>query len=138
MTERLDLYRCNVCGNIVEVVISGVGELVCCGKPMELLQSKTNDSEFSEKHVPICSSKGEEGQEIRVGSQLHPMVDEHYIQFIEVISEDKNKIYRQYYSPQDLPVMVIKDNFKVKKARDYCNIHELWENAFQEEREYDD
>lgn len=138
MTERLDLYKCNVCGNLVEVVLSGVGELVCCGEPMERLDAKTNDSEFGEKHVPVFSVVDDDGQEVRVGSELHPMVNEHYIQFIEVISDNKNKIFRQYFSPQDLPVMTLKNNFDIHKAREYCNIHELWEKSFQQERDYDD
>ncbi|MBR6722209.1 desulfoferrodoxin FeS4 iron-binding domain-containing protein [bacterium] len=128
MTERLDLYKCNICGNLVEVVLSGVGELVCCGEPMEYLDAKTHDSEYGEKHVPVVITKEDEGVEIRVGSQLHPMIDEHYIQFIETICDGKNKLFRQYYSPQDIPMMVLKEKFGIDKAREFCNIHGLWEN----------
>ncbi len=129
MTERLDLYKCNLCGNLVEVVLSGDGELVCCGKPMEYLEAKKDDSEYSEKHVPVFLNTNDNGLEIRVGSQLHPMLNEHYIQFIEAISEDKNKLCRQYFTPQDTPIMVLKEKVGIQKAREYCNIHGLWENS---------
>ena len=129
MTERLDLYKCNLCGNLIEVVLSGDGELVCCGKPMEYLEAKTNDSDYAEKHVPVFSDTVDDGVEIRVGSQLHPMLNEHYIQFIEAISEDKNKLCRQYFTPQNPPIMVLKEKVGIQKAREFCNIHGLWENS---------
>ena len=129
MTERLDLYKCNLCGNLVEVVLSGDGELVCCGKPMEYLEAKTNDSDYAEKHVTVFSDTVDDGVEIRVGSQLHPMLNEHYIQFIEAISEDKNKLCRQYFTPQNPPIMVLKEKVGIQKAREFCNIHGLWENS---------
>ncbi|MBQ8669012.1 desulfoferrodoxin FeS4 iron-binding domain-containing protein [bacterium] len=129
MSKRLDLYKCNICGNLVEVVLSGVGELVCCGEPMEYLDAKSNDSEYGEKHVPVFVDTDENGIEVRVGSTLHPMTEEHYIQFIETISEDKNKICRQYLSPQTSPIMVLKDKADIKNAREYCNLHGLWESV---------
>ena len=128
MTERLELYKCDVCGNLIEVVLSGVGELVCCGKSMTFLDSKSNDFEYSEKHVPVFSTTDDNGLEVRVGTTLHPMTDVHYIQFIESVSEDKNKICRQYYSPFDLPIMILKEKLGFEKARAFCNIHGLWEN----------
>ena len=129
MTERLDFYKCNLCGNLVEIVLSGVGELVCCGKPMEYLEAKTEDSEYAEKHVPVFTNTDEDGVEIRVGSQLHPMLEEHYIQFIETVSDDKKKVCRQYFTPQDTPIMVLKEKMGIQKAREFCNIHGLWENS---------
>jgi superoxide reductase len=129
MTERLDLYKCNLCGNLVEVVLSGDGELVCCGKSMEYLEAKTNDSDYAEKHVPVFSDTVDDGVEIRVGLQLHPMLEEHYIQFIETISDVKNKLCRQYFTPQDPPIMVLKEKMGIQKAREFCNIHGLWENS---------
>lgn len=129
MTERLDFYKCNLCGNLVEIVLSGVGELVCCGKPMEYLEAKTEDSEYAEKHVPVFTNTDEDGVEIRVGSQLHPMLEEHYIQFIEIVSDDKKKVCRQYFTPQDTPIMVLKEKMGIQKAREFCNIHGLWENS---------
>ena len=128
MSERLDLYKCKVCGNLVEVVLPGVGELVCCGKPMDYLEGKTLDSEYGEKHVPVFVTTDNDGVEVRVGSQLHPMIDEHYIQFIETIFDEKNKVTRQYFSPQELPIMVLKEKIGLEKAREFCNIHGLWEN----------
>ncbi len=128
MTERFDLYKCDVCGNLVEVVLSGVGELVCCGQHMSYLEPRLNDSEFGEKHVPVFSTVEDNGLEIRVGSTLHPMTNEHYIQFIETFFEGKNKICRQYYSPLDLPIMLLKDKSGFEQARIFCNIHGLWEN----------
>lgn len=128
MTERLELYKCNICGNMVEVVLPGVGELVCCGEPMEYLEAKQSDSEYGEKHVPVFQYSEGDGVEVRVGSELHPMTNEHYIQFIETISEDKTRSELQYLTPQDQPIMQIKDKMNVKKARTYCNIHGLWAN----------
>ena len=88
MTERLDLYRCEICGNLVQVILAGGGELVCCGQPMELVKGKTQE-EMQEKHIPVFIS--ENGTDIvQVGTVLHPMNDDHYIMFIETISEDKN------------------------------------------------
>ena len=80
MTERLDFYRCKVCGNLVQVILPGVGELVCCGQPMEMLIPQTSDNtSLNEHHIPIFADKGENGEEIRVGTQLHPMTNDHYI-----------------------------------------------------------
>ncbi len=126
MSERLDLYKCNVCGNLVEVILPGVGELVCCGEPMEFLEAKKQDSEYGEKHVPVFSATDEKGDEVRVGAELHPMTNEHYIQFIETISADKARAEIQYFSPSDEPIMLIKDKLGIKSARAFCNIHGLW------------
>ncbi|MGN0030824.1 MAG: desulfoferrodoxin FeS4 iron-binding domain-containing protein [Candidatus Gastranaerophilaceae bacterium] len=128
MTERLELYKCKICGNLVEVVLSGVGELVCCNEPMQHLDGKTNDNASNEKHVPVFIDKGNNTSEVRVGAQPHPMEKEHYIQFIETISEDKNFVQRMYLYPTEDPVMKIDNNDKIKIAREFCNIHELWEN----------
>ena len=125
MTGLRQVYRCNICGNIVEVLHTGVGELVCCGQPMELLEEKTTD-EGSEKHVPVIETT-ENGVKVRVGSAPHPMEKEHYIEWIEIIADGKS--YRQFLQPGDLP----EAEFEVKagniKARGYCNIHGLWKSA---------
>ena len=126
MTERLELYKCNICGNLIEVILPGVGELVCCGEPMEYLEAKKQDSEFGEKHVPVFSKTDDKGEEVRVGAQLHPMTKEHYIQFIETISEGKNRAELQYFSPEDEPIMLLKDKLGINSARAFCNIHGLW------------
>ena len=92
MTERLQVYRCEVCGNIVEVLHSGVGELVCCGQPMTLLEEKAKDVGL-EKHVPVIE-KTEAGIKVKVGSIPHPMEEKHYIEWIELIADDQ--VYRAF------------------------------------------
>lgn len=119
MTNRLELYRCEICNNLIEVLVNGEGELVCCGKPMTLLNAKGSADEGVEKHVPVIDN-----EEIRVGSVPHPMIDEHYIMFIEAISGDEVKL--KFLHPGEDAKMYI--NFKDHiKAREYCNIHGLWE-----------
>lgn len=128
MTERLELYKCETCGNLVQVILPGVGELVCCGHPMTLLKPHTLEQEaMNEKHVPVFVETDDKGEEIRVGTTLHPMTEEHYIQFIETIGEGKNHLELQYYSPFDLPIMVLKDKLGIEKANAFCNLHGLWE-----------
>lgn len=127
MTERLELYKCDTCGNLVQVILPGIGELVCCGHPMNLLHPHKVDDEFNEKHVPVFVETDNNGEEIRVGTTLHPMTEEHYIQFIETISEGKNHLELQYYAPFDLPIMVLKDKLGPEKAQAFCNLHGLWE-----------
>ncbi len=129
MTQKLDLYKCNICGNLVEVVLPGVGELVCCGEPMEYLEPTTQDSEYGEKHVPVLTETEDNGIQVKIGAQPHPMVNEHYIQFIETVSEDKNRISRQYLYPEQAPEMKVSDKNSVKAAIDYCNVHGLWANS---------
>jgi superoxide reductase len=88
MTKKGQIYKCEICGNIVEVLDEGVGELVCCGQPMKLIEEKTED-EGKEKHVPIIE-RNEEGVKIKVGSVPHPMTEEHYIEWIEISTEKEN------------------------------------------------
>jgi len=90
MAKRMEVYKCELCGNIVEMTHGGAGELVCCGKPMVQMDEKYADS-TTEKHVPLIE-KIDGGYKVTVGSTLHPMTDEHYIEWIELISE--NRIYR--------------------------------------------
>ena len=124
MTQLKQIYKCNVCGNIVEMVHPGQGELVCCGQPMELQQPKTQD-EGQEKHVPVIEK--EDGKiKVKVGSQPHPMEENHYIEWIELITEDR--VYRKHLNPQDQPEAefnLIADNIQ---ARIYCNVHNLWQS----------
>ncbi|MBD3388334.1 MAG: desulfoferrodoxin [Candidatus Altiarchaeales archaeon] len=120
--ERGEVYKCNVCGNIVEVLIVGGGELVCCEKPMELLEEKTED-EGNEKHVPVIE-KTEDGVKVKVGSVPHPMEEKHHIQFIEVHSD--GMIHRRYLKAGDKPEADFILSSEVQKAREYCNIHGLW------------
>lgn len=126
MTEILDFYRCNVCGNFVEVVLNGEGELVCCGQPMEKLIPKTKAEEMlGEKHVPVVE-KTKEGVTVRVGSTPHPMEDNHYIMFVEVNSDDKKYVKRKYLHPNEEPVLKLKCDCDDVIARELCNIHGLW------------
>ncbi len=126
MSEKMSLYKCNVCGKIVEVVHSGAGSLVCCGEPMEHLKEKSNDDAAQEKHVPVITMENGT-QTIRVGSVPHPMVDEHYIMFIEAISKDKKYITRKYLSPGEEPRMDFKINSSDDlTAREFCNLHGFW------------
>lgn len=124
MTQRKQIYKCNICGNIVEVLHPGAGELVCCGEPMELLQEKSED-EGLEKHVPVISNT-ETGVRVVVGSNPHPMEENHFIEWIEIIAD--GKYYRKFLEPGDQP----EANFDIKaeniKAREYCSIHGLWKS----------
>ncbi len=126
MTERLEMYRCEICGNLVQVILSGEGELVCCGQPMKLMKPNSADNVGLEKHVPVYVHK-EIGCEIQVGSTLHPMNDDHYIMFIESISEDKNRVKLQYLHPGEEAKMILEEKLGKEKALEYCNLHGLWE-----------
>lgn len=129
MTKKLEMYKCEVCGNFVEVVLSGIGELVCCEQPMTLLKANTTDA-AQEKHVPFFVKKDDE-LEVRIGSVLHPMTDEHYIQFVEVISEDEKYIKRKYLSPSEDPILTLKCcDISSLTAREHCNLHGLWEAKY--------
>lgn len=116
--KKLDVYKCDLCGNIVEVLHVGAGELVCCGQPMKLLEEHTADSS-TEKHVPVV-----EGKKVTVGSVPHPMTEAHYIEFIEIIG-DGDKVCRVFLNPGDAPEAVF-EAFIPKKSREYCNLHGLW------------
>ncbi|MBR9702029.1 desulfoferrodoxin [Candidatus Pacearchaeota archaeon] len=123
MTNLQQIYKCEVCGNIVEVLHTGQGELICCGQPMKLQSENTVDAS-QEKHVPIIEND-EQGVIIKVGSDPHPMDDDHYIEWIE-ISTDKGES-KKFLKPGDKP----EASFPVKrdvKARAYCNLHGLWKS----------
>jgi len=125
MTKLREIYKCEVCGNIVEVLHAGVGELVCCGQPMKLMEEKSEESSI-EKHVPYIE-KTEKGIVVKVGqNEEHPMVKEHYIEWIQVIADGVS--YRKFLKPGDKP----RAEFEVKadeiEAREYCNIHGLWKS----------
>ena len=122
MTEQRQIYRCNICGNIVEVLHTGAGELGCCGQPMELLKEKTA-GEGKEKHMPVIE-KTETGIIVKVGSIPHPMEETHYIEWIEVIAGDE--VYRKFLNPGDKPEAVFGIRAEEIEARAYCNIHGLW------------
>lgn len=123
MTKLREVYKCEICGNIVEVIHEAGGTLVCCGKPMKQMAENTTDA-ATEKHVPVIEAV-EGGVLVKVGSIEHPMQDNHYIEWIEVHTE--NKIYRKYLNPGEKPEAVFNvDISEVKMAREYCNLHGLW------------
>lgn len=124
MTQIKQIYKCSVCGNIVEVVHAGGGELVCCGKPMVLLIENSVDASM-EKHVPIIERKGN-GVRIVVGSVQHPMEEAHYIEWIELIED--GKVYRKFLKPGDLPEAEFEIDGEQMEVRAYCNLHGLWKN----------
>lgn len=125
--EKLDLYKCNVCGNLVQILIVGGGELVCCGQPMQRLEPKSKEDAMLEKHVPIFL-KNENGQnEVRVGEILHPMTEEHHIVFIETISDDKNNVQLKFLHSGEESKMILQNQTNPMIAIEFCNIHGLWE-----------
>jgi superoxide reductase len=109
MAAKLEIYKCDVCGNIVEVVHGGKGQLVCCGEPMTLLKENTTDA-ATEKHVPVIE-KVDGGYKVKVGSVAHPMEEKHYIEWIELLAGDE---------------AIFHVEAKDVSAREYCNIHGLW------------
>ncbi|NIT37224.1 MAG: desulfoferrodoxin [candidate division Zixibacteria bacterium] len=122
MAERLQIYKCGVCGNIVEVVHGGAGELVCCGEPMKLYEENTTDAAV-EKHVPV-SEPAEHGIKVMVGSVAHPMEEAHYIEWIEVVAD--GKAYREFLKPGDPPEATFCVDAEDVVLREYCNLHGLW------------
>ena len=124
MTEPNQIYKCNICGNIVEVLHAGAGELVCCGQPMELLKEKTQDL-GQEKHVPVIE-KNANSIKVKVGSIPHPMEQKHHIEWIELIAD--GRVYREFLKPDQKPEATF--NIKADKieVREYCNIHGLWKS----------
>jgi len=122
MAERLQVFKCEVCGHIVEIIHEGKGELVCCDQPMKLLVEGAVDA-AQEKHVPVVE-KTADGIKVKVGSVPHPMEEEHYIEWIEVIAD--GKAYRQFLKPGDAPEAMFNIEAGQVTAREYCNPHGLW------------
>ena len=122
MTKRLQVYKCALCGNMVEVVHASSGELVCCGQPMTLLTENTTDA-AQEKHVPVVE-KVDGGYKVTVGSVVHPMEEKHYIEWIELVADDQ--AYRQFLAPGQSPQAVFEVDAEDVSAREYCNLHGLW------------
>jgi superoxide reductase len=122
MTSRFEVYKCEVCGNIVEVLHEGKGELVCCGQPMKLYKENTVDA-AKEKHVPVIE-KTAEGFKVNVGSVTHPMEEKHYIEWIELIADGVT--YRKFLNPGDAPEAEFCLDTTQVTAREYCNLHGLW------------
>jgi len=122
MTKKLEVYKCEVCGNIVEVLHEGGGQLVCCGKPMVLQEIKTQE-EGKEKHLPVIE-KIADGVKVKIGSVPHPMEENHHIEWISI--DANGKVLRKFLKPGDAPEAEFKIAETVENARDYCNIHGLW------------
>jgi superoxide reductase len=122
MTEKLQIYKCEVCGNIVEMLHAGAGALVCCGQPMKLFQENTVDA-AKEKHVPVIK-KTAEGIKVKVGSVAHPMEASHYIEWIEILAD--GKAYRKFLNPGEAPEATFELKADKVTAREYCNLHGLW------------
>ena len=122
MAERMQVYKCEICGNIVEVLHGGSGQLVCCNVDMELMEEKTADF-ATEKHVPVIE-KVEGGYKVKVGSVPHPMADIHYIEWIELVADDI--VYRKYLNPGDVAEALFIIDAGNVSAREYCSVHGLW------------
>ncbi len=130
MTELMQIYKCEICGNIIEVIHAGAGELVCCGQAMTLLTEQDTET-MQEKHKPVVVFEGET-KTIRVGSIPHPMEEEHYIMFIEAISPDKKYLKRKYLKPHEAPELELKCKCEQIIARELCNLHGLWSSTSDE------
>ena len=124
MTEKLQIYKCEVCGNIVEMLHGGKGELNCHGQPMKLFKENSTDAVI-EKHVPVVSETAN-GFLVKIGSIAHPMEESHYIEWIEII--DGDKAYRQFLNPGQSPEAAFCTGSKKITAREYCNLHGLWKS----------
>ena len=122
MTKKLEVYKCEICGNMVEMVHEGKGQLVCCGKPMVLMEENTVDA-AKEKHVPVIE-KVDGGYKVKVGSVSHPMEEKHYIEWIELIAGDVAQ--RVFLSPGQEPEATFSTDATDVTARAYCNLHGLW------------
>ncbi len=122
MAKNLEIYKCEVCGNMVEVVHGGAGELVCCGQPMKLQGENTTDA-AKEKHVPVIE-KVPGGVKVKVGSIAHPMEEKHYIEWIELIADGRAS--RQFLAPGLAPEAIFPVEAAQITARAYCNLHGLW------------
>ena len=122
MAKKLEVYKCEVCGNMVEVLHGGAGELVCCGQPMKQLVENTVDA-AKEKHVPVIE-KVDGGVKVKVGEVAHPMEDKHLIEWIEIIAD--GKAYRQFLNPGETPEATFNVVADSITAREYCNLHGLW------------
>ncbi len=125
MTQRLQVYKCEVCGNIVEVLHEGAGKLVCCNQPMLHLEENTVDA-AKEKHVPVIEKSGD-AVTVRVGDVAHPMEETHLIEWIELIAD--GKAYRQFLKPGEAPEATFKVAGTQITAREFCNLHGLWKTT---------
>ncbi len=127
MAEKQGLYKCEICGNVVEAIDASVGELSCCRQPMKLIKEIKGVSEGKEKHIPVISVD-DDSIKVVVGSTLHPMEDDHYIELVQLLV-DGVVVYENRLFPGDEPVAFFKKtglDGRVLSARAYCNVHGLW------------
>jgi superoxide reductase len=124
MTEVNQVYKCNVCGNMVVMVHPGQGEMVCCGQPMELPAEKTEDA-GKEKHAPVIVL-GDGKTVVKVGSVPHPMEEKHYIEWVEITANGVTE--REFLKPGDVPEAKFCSCNEVTQARIFCNLHGLWKS----------
>ena len=122
MAKQMEVYLCEACGNMVEVLRGGAGDLVCCGQPMTLLEEKTADA-TTEKHVPVIE-KIDGGVKVKVGSVPHPMEEKHYIEWIQVLADGASQ--RRFLNPGDAPEATFGTSAADVTAREHCNVHGLW------------
>ena len=127
MTQLNEIYKCPVCGNMVEVVHASVGELSCCGKPMHKMVAGETDG-AAEKHVPVVEKAADGSCLVKVGSVLHPATPEHHIEFIELICNTCHQVQRAYIKPGDPAQATFKSCSDDVTAREYCNLHGLWQD----------
>jgi superoxide reductase len=119
MTSKSQIWKCNICGNIIEILHKGADALVCCGQPMNLQEEKTEE-EGTEKHKPVI-----EGNKVKIGSVPHPMTEEHFIEWIEVFPAEGRSL-KVFLKPGDTPEITA--CFTPTSARAYCNVHGLWKS----------
>lgn len=122
MAKFLEVYKCDLCGIIVEALQAGEGELSCCGQPMKLLAEGTTDA-AQEKHVPVIE-KTASGYKVKVGSVAHPMEEKHWIQWIELVADGVS--YTRFLKPGDAPEAEFCITASKVSAREYCNLHGHW------------
>ncbi len=122
MAKRSEVYKCSICGLIVDVMRSGAGSLICCGKNMDLVKENTVDA-ATEKHVPVIE-RGDGTITVKVGDVAHPMEDKHYIEWIELLAD--GKVYRTYLAPGDTPEATFNVTATDVTAREHCNLHGHW------------
>lgn len=122
MAKRFEVYKCFECGNVLETMYPGGGELVCCGKPMKLMKEGETDG-AAEKHVPVIE-KTATGYKVKVGSVAHPMEEKHWIQWIELIADGRS--YHKFLNPGDAPEAEFCIQASSVTAREFCNLHGHW------------
>lgn len=126
MTKKLELYRCKLCGNLVQVILEGDGELVCCGEKMELVPVNNVEESIYEKHIPVFTKEGD-NTVVKVGKVLHPMNDDHYIMFVEIIDKRDESMSLKYLHPGEKAQVFLNNELGKPIAQAFCNLHGLFE-----------